>query len=98
MACENHSEMNNKHAEASRQIQILAERVTKLETESARYDEKIDRIFADIDSIKDILESIQKQLKYISEKPARKWDGLSDKIMFLIVGGIVTYILTQLLP
>ena len=29
-------------------------------------------------------------------KPAKRWDSIIDKIMMLTIGGIVTYLLTQI--
>lgn len=84
MACENHAEMNNKHAEHQRQIEALANRVSKLEQESARYDEKIDRIFADIDAIKVLLAQISTSISELKSKPAKHWETL---VGVLIAGG-----------
>lgn len=76
MSCENHAEMNKKHEEHQRQIEALAGRVSKLEQKSARYDEKIDRIFADIDDIKILLAQISVSIEALKAKPGRNWDTL----------------------
>jgi predicted nuclease with TOPRIM domain len=93
MSCENHAEMNKKHEEHQRQIEALAVRVSKLEQESARYDEKIDRIFADIDDIKILLAQISASIESLKAKPAKQWDVL---IGALIAGG-AGYFLSQVI-
>lgn len=90
MSCDNHAEMNKKHEEAQRQIEALANRVTKLETDSARYDEKIDRIFADIDSIKDLLEKINYSIESLKAKPGRNWETLISVLIAGVAGAFLS--------
>jgi predicted nuclease with TOPRIM domain len=89
MACENHEDLKGQMVHQARQIAALADRVTKLETESARYDEKIDRIFADIDAIKEILKAIQENIADLKERPAKKWDQV---VSIVIAGGVGAFI------
>ena len=39
---------------------------------------------------------IKKDVKDIKEKPGKRWDGVVEKILFTVVGGIVTYFLVKL--
>lgn len=39
---------------------------------------------------------IKSDVKEIKDKPGKRWEGIVDKIIFAIVGGIVTYLLMRL--
>jgi predicted nuclease with TOPRIM domain len=93
MACENHAEMNGKHTEHDRKIEALSARVARLEQDAARSDEKIDRIFDDIDAIKIILRDIQISLSHLQQKPGQRWEIV---VKALLVGG-AGYFLAQLI-
>ena len=43
------------------------------------------------------IEKIEKTIDEIKEKPAKRWEGLSGTIIAVIVTGIITFILGQLL-
>lgn len=38
---------------------------------------------------------IKKDVKDIKEKPGKRWDGVVEKILFTVVGGVVAYILAK---
>ncbi len=42
-----------------------------------------------LEDIKQLIEKMTTQLENLKEKPARKWDGLIDKIITVIVGIII---------
>lgn len=44
---------------------------------------------------KDVSE-IKTDVKTLTNKPAKRWDDLVDKVVMLVVGGIVGFILTQI--
>lgn len=44
---------------------------------------------------KDVSE-IKKDVKSVINKSAKRWDSMIDKIILVIVGGVIGYILTQL--
>lgn len=61
-------------------------------TQIAR-DAKLDEQLKNMDNnISKMLEWQEKQ----QLKPAKRWDSIIDKIMMLTIGGIVTYLLTQI--
>ena len=47
------------------------------------------RVEKDVKEIKD-------DVKELKEKPGKRWEGIVEKIIFTIVGGIVTYALVQI--
>lgn len=42
------------------------------------------------------VKEIKSDVKSLTEKPAKKWDSLSDKILTVIVGALVGFILAQI--
>lgn len=38
---------------------------------------------------------IKKDVKDIKEKPGKRWDGVVEKILFTVVGGVVAYFLAK---
>ena len=47
-------------------------------------------------------QDLKDRIKEVEDAPAKKtaslWDSIKEKIIWLVVGGIVTFILVQLLP
>ena len=39
---------------------------------------------------------IKEAVQEIKEKPGKRWDGVVDKVIFTIVGAVVTYLLLRL--
>ena len=37
---------------------------------------------------------IKKDVKLLADKPAKRWDGVVDKIIMVVVGAVIAYILT----
>ncbi len=46
--------------------------------------------------VEDDVKEIKTSVNEIKEKPTKRWDGIVDKIIFTIVGGIVGYLLIKL--
>lgn len=54
------------------------------------------KILADRESrIEDDLGEIKEDVKEMKEKPGKRWEAIVEKIIFTIVGGIVTYVLVK---
>ena len=47
-------------------------------------------------NIRNDLTEMKSDVKQIKEKPAKRWDSAIDKILTLIITGVVVYILTQI--
>ena len=47
-------------------------------------------------NIRNDLTEMKSDVKQIKEKPAKRWDSAIDKILSLIISGVVLYILAQL--
>lgn len=44
------------------------------------------------DDVKEIKESVNE----IKDKPGKRWEGVVDKIIFTVIGGIITFLLFKL--
>lgn len=95
MPCELHSELIKQQDEQRQRIESLADRVTALEKESARYDEKIDRIFADIDAIKALLSKIELRIEELASKPSKRWEQVVSVLISGGVGAFVAWIISR---
>ena len=47
-------------------------------------------------NVENDVKEIKGDVKEIKDKPGKRWDSVIDKIIFTIVGGIVSYILIKL--
>ena len=47
------------------------------------------------ENVENTVEEIKMDVKSLTNKPAQRWEGIVDKIIFTVVGAIVMYILTQ---
>lgn len=62
-------------------VHKLALSVSELANNLGNMQEKVDGLCEDVEEIK--------------EKPGKRWDGMIDKILFTIVGAIVTFVLAK---
>lgn len=58
-------------------------------------DAKIDRLDAKVETIGEKMDNLAKWKMEQIAKPGKRWDGLVDKALWLIVGAVIAYILTQ---
>ena len=65
-------------------------------TNVALIEERIKQIRDDVEEVKGDTKEIKKTVQEMKEKPAKRWDGLVDKVVFALVGGIIAYILARL--
>ena len=47
-------------------------------------------------NVENDVKEIKTDVKEIKEKPGKRWDIIVDKIIFTIVGGVVSYVLIKL--
>lgn len=70
---------NDRHTDTHREIFA---RLREAETINAVHDEKLDTIITKIDGLSEKVDTIEK-------KPAKRWDGLVDKIISILIGFIM---------
>lgn len=47
-------------------------------------------------NMRDDLTEMKDDVKQIKEKPAKRWDAVSDKILMLIIGAVMAWLLGQI--
>lgn len=85
-------EMLNRNADDKREIY---KRLSNLEMNSARVDEKYIRIMAELDSQKKQLADIAEMLDTLSKKPAKRWDAMISSIISAVVAGAVGFLVAH---
>lgn len=80
-------------------IEHLNERVDKIEDNQKELQSlcsSVAVIANEQKNIKTSIGDIQTKLTNISEKPAKRWDSLIDKVIFTVVGIIIAYLFSQI--
>ena len=70
-------------------VNRLATSVEVLVTENKHQTETIREIKVDVSGL-------GKKVEAIEQKPAKKWDGLMEKVLWALVAAAITFILTQI--
>ena len=70
-------------------VNRLATSVEVLVTENKHQTEAIKEVKADVTSLNGKVEAIE-------QKPAKKWDGLVEKVVWALVAAAITFILTRI--
>ena len=91
MQCEAHPNCEKQINDLITDVESLNKRLREVETSAALYDDRIKRIFDDIDDLKRLISNISDKLDTIAQRPGRRWDGLIDKGIAALVGAAVAY-------
>lgn len=76
-----------------------AKRIDEIEKRQDNLDDLVStvKVLADREKrVEDDVKEIKESVNEIKEKPAKRFDGIMDKILYTIVGGVVGYILIKL--
>lgn len=73
------------------------ERFEEDKVKMAVVEERYNQIKADTTEIKGHLKETNIALQEITDKPAKRWDGLVDKSIWAIAGAFIAYFLAQVL-
>lgn len=49
-----------------------------------------------LDQIKEDTKEIRSTVQVMKDKPAKRWEGIVDKALWLIIGSVITYLLIRL--
>ena len=74
-------------------------RIDKLEEQQRQFNDLVSSVavLAEKQSqIGDDVNSIKRELKSLAEKPAKRWDGIVDKIISTIIAAIMGYALARI--
>ena len=74
-------------------------RIKKLETESETLHKlatSVELMAFQLKTMNNKFDSLQEDVESIKEKPGKRWDSIVDKVLWGIVGALLTYILSQI--
>ena len=74
-------------------------RIDEMEKRQDNLDDLVStvKVLADREKrVEDDVKEIKTSVNEIKAKPAKRWEGVVDKVIFTIVGAIVTYILVKI--
>lgn len=103
----------DKLEENQKELKHRVEDIHKIATSVELIATNVDHMKGDVSELKDgqaelkedfrnSQQELKDRIKEVEDAPAKKtasaWDAIKEKIIWLVVGGIVTFILVQLLP
>lgn len=86
-------------------IQSLATSVAVMASEQKRMGEDINKTTETLNAIKETMEKFpdlqriektEKDLETLKMKPAKRWESIVEKVLLLVVGGLVAYVMTRI--
>lgn len=89
--CGRHEDLVRRVEELEAQSASIGERVNKLEHSNGITEDRMERIFADVEELKASIKTIAEKLDLLIQRPGKKWDGAIDKIIAVLVAAAVAY-------
>lgn len=86
-------------------IQSLATSVAVMASEQKRMGEDINKTTETLNAIKETMEKFpdlqriektEKDLETLKMKPAKRWESIVEKVLLIVVGGLVAYVMTRI--
>ena len=93
--------MEELHVQIAEQYQMIKRNTARIEKLEARQD-NLDNIVASVtalaqeqDHIKNDVKEIKSDVKSLTAKPGKRWEGIVDKIIYVVVGALVAWALSH---
>lgn len=86
---EKHESLKETIETHERRLNDHADRLKKIENENVGTAKDVSSFKESLNRIEDSVAKIAMQLENIKEKPAKRWDGLIDKIITIIAGIVI---------
>lgn len=93
--------MEELHVQIAEQYQMIKRNTARIEKLEARQD-NLDNIVASVtalaqeqDHIKNDVKEIKADVKSLTAKPGKRWEGIVDKIIYVVVGALVAWALSH---
>lgn len=100
-----HETRINKLEKDQKAIQSLATSVAVMASEQKRMGEDINKTTETLDAIKNTIEKIpdkqsfeqqKEEIEALKMKPAKRWESIVEKVILVIVGGVVAFVMTKI--
>ena len=89
-----------KVAEIDQRSKSNTHRLDKVEERQDNLDKLVSSVSAlanEQEHIKEDVTEIKTDVKALTEKPAKRWDGIVDKLIWLLISGAVGYLAAQIM-
>lgn len=86
---EKHNTVDEKLSLHEKRLNDHGDRIKKLETDSVGTKKDVELFKETLVEIKNLIEKMTRQLDELKQKPAKRWDGLIDKAITVLVGIII---------
>ncbi len=93
--------MEELHVQIAEQYQMIKRNTARIEKLETRQD-NLDNIVASVtalaqeqDHIKNDVKEIKADVKSLTAKPGKRWEGIVDKIIYVTVGALVAWALSH---
>ena len=98
MECEHARDFEHRLTETDARSKSNTKRIDELTKRQDDLDKMVSSVAAIAQKQADMdtdLKEIKKDVKILAEKPAKKWDGLIEKVVSALAGAIVAYLLMK---
>lgn len=88
-----------KVAEIDQRSKSNTHRIDKLQERQDNFDKLVSSVAAmatEQEHIKEDVTEIKADVKSLTEKPGKRWDAVVEKVILLIVAGVIGYIMAQI--
>lgn len=94
--CTNHADVLRRLENVEVSMKSLSEKVHNVEKNSVKDDERIKAIFTIVEGLKVSIDGISQKLDKIAGRSGARWEGMVDKIIAAVAGGIIVYLFSML--
>jgi predicted nucleic acid-binding Zn-ribbon protein len=86
---ERHKQINDTFDLHERRLNDHSDRLKKIENQNVGTAKDVQNFKETLEDIKELIQKMTIQLDNLKEKPAKRWDGLIDKIITILAGVII---------
>jgi len=89
-------ELSVKLAETESRAKSNTHRIEKLERRQDDLDKlvtAVEVLAAREESMERDVKEIKSDVKTITEKPAKRWDGMIDRVLYVLIGAVISFLL-----
>lgn len=92
-AVEERSKSNTKRLD---KLEESTEAINRLATSMEVMAERQERVAEKQESVAETVEKLDGKVTALEQKPAKRWDGMADKALGSLIGGLVAFLLFKL--
>lgn len=86
------AELEERCKSNSRRIDELVAKQNNLE----RLTTTVEVLATRMNTFESTLSEVRTDVRSLNDKPGRRWDGIVEKVLMLVIAGVVAYVLTKI--